>query len=219
MKKLISAAAFAIILSACNQVSEKVSVPTTFNIKQLTALMKNPLSVSKDAIADIAGADANKIKVHNEDFTVDVSKRTILFSWQNGEKKSVETTKGKALSINEYSSLGIGFVTKISKENFQKKFESKTAVQREINRITKDETIAADQAIMEAKHLAANAKIQQFEKLENIGELAYWETPVNALHVFAKGISFTVTTNLTNQKNSKEKAVALAQLVFNNTQK
>ena len=88
--------------------------------------------------------------------------------------------------------------------------------QDEINRITKDETVDADIAIAEAKGLAENAKTQQFEKLENIGEAAYWETPVNALHVFANGISFTVTTNLENEKRSKEKAIALTAFVFSN---
>lgn len=216
MRTIISSILMLVMISACNNTNQQVAVPDTFDAKQLIAIMQNPQSVSKEAIAEIAGTDAAKIKVYNENFSADVSKRTILFSWANGEKKSVKTTDGKELQMDGYSSLGLGFVTKISKEDFRKKFESKSYVQDEIDRVTKDETIDADIAIAEAKNLAANAKIQNFEKLENLGESAYWETPVNALHVFAKGISFTVTTNLADENKSKEKAVELVKLVFNN---
>lgn len=215
MRSIIFPIAF-LLLTACNNTHKSTEAPATFEAKQLIAMMQNPQSVSKESIAGIAGTDAAKIKIYNEDFAADVSKRTILFSWANGDKKTVKTTDGKELQLDGYSSLGLGFVTKISKADFQKKYESKTAVQDEINRITKDETIDADIAIAEAKGLAENAKTQQFEKLDNVGELSYWETPVNALHVFANGICFTVTTNLENEKRSKEKTIALTAFVFSN---
>ena len=215
MRSIIFSIAF-LLFTACNNTHQSAEAPATFEAKQLIAMMQNPQSVSKESIAGIAGTDATKIKVYNESFSADVSKRTILFSWANGDKKSIKTTDGKELQLDGYSSLGLGFVTKISKAGFQKKYESKTAVQDEINRITSDKTIDADIAIAEAKQLARNAKTQQFEKLENIGEVAYWETPVNALHVFANGISFTVTTNLENEKQSKEKAIELTAFVFSN---
>ncbi|TXI80164.1 MAG: hypothetical protein E6Q39_02950 [Crocinitomicaceae bacterium] len=215
MRSIIFPIAF-LLLTACNNTHQSAEAPATFEAKQLIAMMQNPQSVSKESIAGIAGTDAAKIKIYNEDFAADVSKRTILFSWANGDKKTVKTTDGRELQLDGYSSLGLGFVTKISKADFQKKYESKTAVQDEINRITKDETVDADIAIAEAKGLAENAKTQQFEKLDNVGELSYWETPVNALHVFVNGISFTVTTNLENEKRSKEKAIALTAFVFSN---
>ena len=219
LKRNIPLLAFVVLIMACNNTNQTVAVPAAFETKQLTSMMQNPQSVSKESIAKIAGTDASKIKVYNENFSPDVSNRTILFSWANGEKKSVKTTGGKELQLEGYSSLGIGFIAKISKADFQKKYESKTAIQDEINRITKDEIIDADIAIAEAKGLAENAKTQQFEKLDNVGELSYWETPVNALHIFAKDICFTVTTNLADEKTSKEKAIELAQVVFNNPQK
>lgn len=215
MRSIIFPIAF-LLLTACNNTHQSAEAPATFEAKQLIAMMQNPQSVSKESIAGIVGTDADKINIYNESFSADVSKRTILFSWANGDKKSIKTTDGKELRLDGYSSLGLGFVTKISKADFQKKYEDKTAVQDEINRITSDETIDADIAIAEAKQLARNAKTQQFEKLENIGEAAYWETPVNALHVFANGISFTVTTNLENEKRSKEKAIELTAFVFSN---
>jgi len=124
--------------------------------------------------------------------------------------------EGKDLSIIGYHSIGMGFLQKISKKDFQNKFQSKTAIQEEINRITKDESIDADLAIAESKYLAQNSKLQQFEKVENVGELAYWETPVNALHIYNKGISFTITTNLGNEKNSREIALKLTNILLNN---
>lgn len=216
MKRNISLLALILLTAACSNTNQSVTVPSNFEVKQLITIMQNPQSISKESIAEIAGVGASKIKVHNESFSPDVTKRTILFSWTNGEKKSIKTTAGKELQLQAYSAMGLGLVKKISKADFQQKYESKTAVQDEINKITKDQRIDTDIAIAEAKELAKNAKIQQFEKLENVGELSYWETPVNALHVFAKGICFTVTTNLTDDKASKEKAIELTQLLFNN---
>ena len=73
-----------------------------------------------------------------------------------------------------------------------------------------------DIVISEAKYLAKNSKIQKFEKWENFGELSYWETPVNALHVFVDGISFTVTTNFPDEKLSRNKAIAFTKLIIEN---
>lgn len=218
MRALIFSIVFLLII-ACYNTNQSVDAPPKFKTKQLTMMMQNPQSVSKENIAKIAVTDSSKIKVYSESFSDDVSKRTILFSWANGEKKSVKTSDGKVLNLDDFSSLGIGFVSKISKANFQKKYESKAAIKDEINRITKDETVHADIAIAEAKDLAENAKTQQFEKLTNVGELSYWETPKNALHVFANGISFTVTTNLANEIKSKEKAIELTAFIFNNSLK
>lgn len=216
MKRNIFLLAFVIWIAACNNANQSVAVPATFEVKQLVSIMQNPQMLSKESIAKIAETAASEIKIYNESFSPDVSKRSILFSWANGEKKSVKTASGQELQLEAFNSLGLGFVRKISKADFQNKYESKTAVQEEINRITQDETIDADLAIAEAKGLAENSKTQQFEKLDNVGELAYWETPVLALHVFAKGGCFTVTTNLADEKTSKRKAIEIAELVFNN---
>ncbi len=214
MKKIILNFCLLFSLISCKQKIETVEVPAEFNSKVLVEIMKNPQSVSKEEIAKIAGTDAGKIKVYNENISPETSKRTILFSWPNGEQKSIKTIDGKELKMEAYSSLGIGLVKKISKEDFQKQFESKEFIQNEINRISKDETINADLAIAEAKNLAENAKIQKIEKLENVAESAYWETPVNALHVFANGISFTITTNLEDDK-SRETAIKMVKFIFN----
>lgn len=205
------------LLISCGTQNESVEIPSDFNSNVLKEIMKNPENLSKEKLAGIAGTDIGKLKISQEYFSPDPSKRTLLFSWPNGGQKSVKTKEGKELKMDAYSSLGIGLIQKISKENFIEKFESKEFIQNEINRISKDENIDSDLAIAEAKNLAQNAKIQTCEKLENIGEIAYWEKPVNALHVFANGNSFTVTTNLETEKESKEKAVQFVQLIFDNS--
>lgn len=203
-------------LISCGSENQTVEIPVDFDAKVLLEIMKNPENLPKAQLAEIVGIEAGKIKISKEYFSPDPSKRTLLFSWPNGAQKTIKTMGGKELKMDAYSSIGIGLIQKISKEDFQKQFESKEFIQNEINRISKDETIDADLAIAEAKYLAENSKIQRFEKLDNLGEISFWETPVNALHVFTNGISFTVTTNLETEKESQEKAIEITQLIFDN---
>lgn len=217
MKKIILTIGSIFLLISCGTQNETVEVSTNFDSKALLEIMKNPENLPKDKLAKIAGIEVGKIKISKEYFSPDPSKRTLLFSWPNGAEKSVKTMGGKELKMDAYSSLGIGLIQKISKEDFQNQFESKEFIQNEINRISKDETIDADLAIAEAKYLTENSKIQRFEKLDNVGEISFWETPVNALHVFANGISFTVTTNLETENEIKEKAIEITQLIFDNS--
>ena len=80
--------------------------------------------------------------------------------------------------------------------------------------MVKDKDTDPDIAIAEVKYLASQSAVQQFEQIEQVGEMAYWETPVQALHVFAKGYAFTITTNMESSAESLERAIALAQLIF-----
>lgn len=217
MKKIILTIGTIFLLISCGIQNETVEIPVDFDAKVLVEIMKSPENLPKDKLAEIVGIEAGKIKISKEYFSPDPSKRTLLFSWPNGEQKTFKTQDGKELKMDAYSSIGIGLIQKISKEDFQKQFESKEFIQDEINRISKDETIDANLAIAEAKYLAENSKIQRFEKLDNLGEISFWETPVNALHVFANGVSFTITTNLETENDSKGKAVQLVQLIFDNS--
>lgn len=200
------------LLWACSSPSNDVEVPTDFKGENLVAIMKDPEQLNIDKIAKIVGEEASKVRIFNENFSRNPSDRVVIFSWPNGEKRGVTTSDGRDLEIEGRSSLGVGFLSKNSAADFHRKFGNKSAVQDEINRITQDENIDADLAIFEAKNLSENAKEQKFEK---VGENAYWETPVNALHVFANGVSFTVTTNLENENDSKQKALELVNLIFN----
>lgn len=213
MQKFI-VAIICLVFISCGQKNESVKVPVDFNPENLIDIMKNPENLSQEKLAEIAGTESGKIKISKDYFSPDPSKRTLLFSWPNGGQKTIQTMKGKELKMDAYSSLGIGFIRKISREDFQKQFESKEFIQNEINRITSDEGIPTDVAISEAKNWAQNAKIQQFERMEEIDELAFWETPVHALHFYNNGFAFTISTNLENSNESKSKAIELLNLIL-----
>jgi len=215
MKKSILIGCWFLILFSCKNSDKSVQIPEEFSVKHIVGIMKKPTSVSKEKLAEIAGTSADKIQIYNENFSPDISKRMILFSWPNAEQKTIKTRSGKELKVEGSNSLGMGLVKRISKDDFQNQFESKEFIQNDIERISKDETVNSDIAISEAKFLAENSKVQQFEKVENIGELAYWETPVNALHIYTNGISFTVTTNFPDEKESKSKAGEFLNLILN----
>ncbi len=214
MKHLLIASLVLLFVS-CGKKDETVEVPAGFNSKVLVEIMKKPQSLSKSKIAEIAGTEAAKIKIYNEWVSPEISKRTVLYSWPNGGNKTIRTRSGKELKLDAYSSLGIGFIKKISKQDFLKQFESKEFIQNEINRISKDENIEADLAIAEAKNLAENAKVQKFEKLDKVGEIAFWETPVQALHVFANGVAFTISTNMEEESASRQAALEMVKLIMN----
>ena len=107
------------LLIACNNANQSAHVPASFKTDQLTAIMKSPQAVAKE-VAKIVGASAANIKIYSENFATDVSQRTVLFSWPNGEEKIVKIAAGKELSINSYSSLGLGFIEKITEADFLK---------------------------------------------------------------------------------------------------
>ena len=216
MKRSILIGCCFLIILSCKDLGDSIQISEDFTIQTIIEIMKKPTTISKEKLAEIAEADEEKIKIYNENFSPDVSKRMVLYSWPNGQKESIKTRSGKELNIEKFNSLGMGLVKRISKKDFQNQFESKDFVQSEIDRITNDPDIPTDIAISEAKYLAKNSKIQKFEKWENIGELAYWETPVNALHVFVDGISFTVTTNFPDEKLSRNKAIAFTKLIIEN---
>ena len=92
---------------------------------------------------------------------------------------------------------------------------TKEEIGAEINQIVQDKDVDTDVAIYEAKELAKKAKSLSFTKLENVGTAAYWETPLNVLHVLANDVAFSISTNLQeDEAESKQKAIALANLIF-----
>lgn len=54
----------------------------------------------------------------------------------------------------------------------------------------------------------------ELSKINGVGESAYWNSKQNHLEVYAKGISFTVEVDISNDDNfDKEKTIALAKLI------
>jgi hypothetical protein len=93
--------------------------------------------------------------------------------------------------------------------------KTKEEISAEINQIVQNNDVDTDIAIYEAKEVAKKAKLLSFTKLENVGTTAYWETPLNVLHVLANDVAFSISTNLQEDETaSKQKAIELANLIF-----
>ena len=218
MKKLIFIIACCCVLFSCRQSTDTAAeIPTGFTTAKILANATNLSAlVSKNEIADIVGVNANEIKLYQKNYDDDIATTMLLFSWQNGNDVSVNIN-GKERKLYGSSSIGIGRLMKLSKTEFDEMYRAKTKeeIGAEINQIVQNKDVDADVAIYEAKELAKRAKSLSFTKLENVGTAAYWETPLNVLHVLANDISFSISTNLQKDETaSKQKAIALANLIF-----
>ena len=218
MKKLIFIIACSCALLACKQSSNTTAeIPKDFKTDKIVANATNlGALVSKAEIAAIVGINANEIKLYQKNFDGDIATAMLLFTWQNGNEVSVKVN-GKERKLNGSSSIGIGRLMKLSKAEFDEMYRARTKeeIGAEINQIVQNKDVDTDIAIYEAKELAKKAKSLSFTKLENVGTAAYWETPLNVLHVLANDITFSISTNLQeDETGSKQKAIALASLIF-----
>lgn len=215
-KFLIVSACFCCI--ACSGGSNNsAKIPSDFDSKTLQANEEHlEQLVDKSRIADLLDVAEDELQVIYEDYSQNPAMHMLLFSWENGRSKSIEVN-GKEVQLPEFSSIGFGRIEQLTLTEFEKKYQPKTAesVKAEIKAVTTDEAINSDAAIWEAKEIARNAKSQTFEKLANIGEQAYWETPINVLHVWVGGQAFSISSNLDpNTEQNKNKAIQLAELIF-----
>ncbi|MNL55867.1 hypothetical protein D3C87_1793120 [compost metagenome] len=79
-----------------------------------------------------------------------------------------------------------------------------------------DSNFSKEIATAEAQYLSDYAQRRNVEKLQNVATAAYWETPVNALHVLVDKVSFTITTNFGDDENlAKRNAIRLVNEVLN----
>lgn len=184
--------------------------------EDIISVMKSPENLSLEEIAEIAGVKADAIQVSKDYGAIRPSERRLLFSWPNGSFSKITDLDGEEFEIEAYSSLGLGGVKKMSEEEFREKHESGDYNRQMIENMAEEGKVHEDIVMEEAQNLVEIEKDQQFEKIDGIGESAYWETPINALHVLADGTSFTVTTNLGEDKKSRQKAVNFLNLVLNN---
>lgn len=218
MKKLIFIIGCSCALLSCRQSTDTAAeIPTGFKTDKIVANATNLSAlVSKNEIADLVGVNANEIKLYQKNYDDDIATAMLLFSWQNGNDVSVNVN-GKERKLNGSSSIGIGRLMKLSKAEFDEMYRAKTKeeIGAEINQIVQNKDIDTDIAIYEAKELAKKAKSLSFTKLENVGTAAYWETPLNVLHVLTNDVAFSISTNLkADEVESKQKAIALANLIF-----
>lgn len=209
-----------ITILSCKNGSAEVAVTSeniqNLNTERIISVMKSPESIPTDRLAKIAGTDAGKIEINKDYSEILPSNRSLLFSWPNGEIRKLTDVNGEAFELEAYSSLGLNGIKKMSGEEFSQRFESPDYDQKQIEKMAERSGIDEDIVLAEAQNLDEIKKTQKFEKVNGIGESAYWETPVNAMHVYADGTSFTVTTNLIDESKSKQKAVEFLNLILSN---
>lgn len=172
--------------------------------------------IEKEEVAGLVGVSESELHVIYEDYSDAAAGHMLLFSWENRESHRVQMNRDE-VELPGFSSMGFGRITQMTLAEFEQAYQPKTAesVKAEIKAVTSDASIDSDVAIWEAREIAKNAKTQTFEKLENVGERAYWETPRNVLHVWAGDQTFSVSANLTDDSEAnKDKAIALAALIF-----
>lgn len=198
------------LLTGCT--SPAAEVPSGFNGEDLaakaTALHE---IISPEEVAKVAGVDAALIGMHYENYSPDPSRHSVQYHWPGG--KTVSLPGGH--SIDEYHSLGIAFVKPVSREEFKAQYHNNADLQKKVNELGADSTLGADEAIAEARYISEYAGVRKLEEVPRVGEMAFWETPVQALHVFADGVTFTITVNLgEDEKENRNKAVEMVKAIL-----
>lgn len=199
-----------LMLGACSRPTAEV--PSGFSgndlAKKVIALHE---IISLEEVARFAGVEVSKIGIHYEDYSPYPAQHSVQYHWPTGQTVSLPGGN----SIDEYHSAGIAFVESMTAEEFRSSYGTNAGLQKRVNELGKDSSLTAEAAIAETRYLADYAKIRKLESLSAVGEIAFWETPVQALHVFADGVTFTVTINTgENEKVNRDKAIKIAGIIL-----
>lgn len=187
-----------------------------FKTTDIVSVLKAPTEISIEDLAKLVGVDSQSIEVNEDYEAFRPSERRLLYSWANGQTDKMTDLSGETFEIPSYSSIGLTGLKKMAVADFKERFESADYLQKQIDSMTENEQMDSDRVMAEAENLAEIQKTQKFEKIEGVGELAYWESPINALHVYTDGTAFTVSTNLSEAGKSKQTAVAFLNLILEN---
>lgn len=201
------------LLASCNSNTETVSVPNNFDSQKIVSAKNHSEKIlAKKMVADAVNVPTEKIEVHIENKLLQKGQYTVLYSWPTGKSISVS----EKYSIPEYHSMGIGFINTDDAYSFEEKYGSNAGLQQRINQMASDSNFSKEIATAEAQYLSDYAQRRNVEKLQNVATAAYWETPVNALHVLVDKVSFTITTNFGDDENlAKRNAIRLVNEVLN----
>jgi len=203
----------AILLRGCRGSDDQAKVPPGFNPAVILSSWRQPEAIiTRAQVAEIAGVDSSLISVHQENMDEGSSKSTLLFSWPTGASVKLNSK----YSIPVYHSVGLAFADRTSAESFEEKFTGPNYLKKQVNEITRDSLVAPDIAIAEAKYLAQYAKDRRIIKVPGVGDAAYWEMPLQALHIRVKEVAFTITTNLgDDESKNRRRAISIAKKIFN----
>lgn len=198
------------MLGACT--GPTAEVPSDFNGSEMAArAMALHKIISTEDVARLAGVDAGKIGIHYENYSPALRKHSVHYHWPTGNTVSLPGGH----TIDEYHSLGIAFVEAMTAEEFRSRYGTNAGLQQRVDELGKDSTLNTDVVTAEAKYLADYAQNRHLKSLNGVGEAAWWETPVQALHVFADGVAFTVTVNVgENESTNRTKAVEMVRIIL-----
>lgn len=213
-KKVVLACCTVIISSCGGGSTESVHIPGDFK-PEIVITNQNRLQkiLTKEMVAEVANVPADKIEAQVENNINQQGQYTVLYSWPTGNTLKVGDGKHE---IAEYHSISIGLVQQMTAEVFEKHYGTNEGLQEQVNQMVQQENFNKEVGIAEAKYIAAYAGTRKAERLENVATAAFWETPMNALHVLAKDAAFTLTANFGDDAAlAKKKSVALVNAILN----
>lgn len=214
-KNILLACCMVVISSCGGSTTGSVSIPDDFN-SEIVISNQNRLQkvLTKEMVAEVANIPVEKIEAHVESNINRQGQYTMLYSWSTG--KTLKIGDGKH-EIGEYHSISIGFVQQMTAEVFEQYYGTNDGLQMQVDDMAKQEHFNKEVGIVEAKYIAEYAGQRKTEKLENVATAAFWETPINTLHVLAKDAAFTITANFGDDEAlAKKKSVALVNVILNN---
>lgn len=213
MKKLALLLITTVFLSSCGLKGEKAAVPDDFDAEEMLAnqnYLQNVLNI--EMVAKAVGVSVDKIEEYIEGDTRQGGQYTVLYSWPTGKTKTIE----EQVEIEEYHSIGLGFLRQMTAEAFENYYGSNAGLQQQVDELATLENLDIDVSELEALYMATYAKQRTVEKLDGVGTMAFWEKPVNALHVLADDAAFTITTNFgTDEALARKNAVKLLDILLN----
>lgn len=203
------------LFGSCGGNTENVRIPDNFNSEKIIS-KKNSLHkiLTKEMVAIVADVPVDKIDKYIENKINEQGQFTILYSWATGNKKKVGGDKHE---IDDYNSFSIGFVKEMNVADFEKYYGTNEGLQMQVDDMAKQEHFNKEVASADAKYISEYARIRKTQKLENIATMAFWETPMNALHVLANDAAFSITANFGNDEVlAKKKAIELVNAILDN---
>ena len=101
-------------------------------------------------------------------------------------------------------------------EEFEQYYGTNDGLQMQVDAMAKQKDFNKETGTVEAKYIAGYAERRKTEKLENVATMAFWETPMNSLHILAKDAAFTITANFGDDETlAKKKSAELVNTILN----
>lgn len=202
-----------IFFASCSGNIENVSVPDDFSSEKIISKQNRLQQIlTKEMVAKAVNVPIEKIEISVENSINRSGQYTALFSWTTGDKKRVGNHE-----IDEYHSISIGFIKQMNIDDFEKYYGTNEGLQMEVDNMSKQEYFNKEIGTAEAKYISEYARTRKMQKLDNVATVAFWETPMNALHVLANDATFTVTVNFSDDEAlAKKKSIELVKAILNN---